>query len=71
MKATLIQNIYICSINLKKDGTITEDYTYPKVTGYSAMSIGTYQYKDNQIIANFEKSSNPETPYYTAIYERK
>lgn len=83
-------------LTLKKDGTITENYTYPGATGHGAMSIGTYEYKDNQIIANYEKSSNPETPddfydfkqtkvydvkngklynqetpYYTAVYERK
>lgn len=83
-------------LTIKKDGTIIEDYTYPGATGHGAMSIGTYDYKDNQIIANYEKSSNPEspdefydfkqivvyniedgklynqeTPYYTAVYERK
>lgn len=64
-------------LTLKKDGTITEDYTYPGATGHGAMSLGTYEYKDNQIIANFEKSSNPETPneFYdfkqTRVYDIK
>lgn len=64
-------------LTLKKDGTITQDSTFPGATEHGAMEKGTYTYKGGKIIAIYTEASNPETPdefydsFNSKIYEIK